>query len=451
MIQEHHARRLHWDLRLERDGVLVSWALPRGVPLDPSRNRLAIHTEDHPLDYFDFEGEIPAGNYGAGTVTRWDSGTYEAEKFRGDEVIVTLRGERVEGRYALFQTDGRNWMIHRMDPPPSGHEPFSERIEPMKATLAELPREDRDWAFEIKWDGVRAIAYCQPGKLRLQSRTMKEITGQYPEIAALLLQLEGREALLDGEIVAFDEEGKPSFQRLQRRMHVASDAEARRRRAQAPVTYVIFDLLHLDGTSLLGISYEARRARLEELGLDGDAWQTPSFHRGDGERILAATRERGLEGVIAKRLASPYRAGKRSRDWLKIKNVLAQEVVIGGWLPGRGRRDGVLGALAVGVYDHDREQPELRYVGKVGTGFGDAELRRLGARLEPLSRPESPFDGRQPEKGTRFVDPDLVAEVAFGEWTHAGTLRHPVYKGLRDDVSPRWVVRERPQEPGGRA
>lgn len=445
VIQEHHATRLHWDFRLERDGVLVSWALPRGVPQDPDENRLAVHTEDHPLDYFDFEGEIPKGQYGGGKVTQWDAGTYETEKWEDAKVVVRLSGRRVEGRYSLFRTggrDGRDWMIHRMDPPPAGRLPLPDRIEPMKATLAKLPRDDSDWAFEIKWDGVRAIALCRTGHVDLQSRTLRDITRQYPEIGAIALELEGREAALDGELVAFGDDGSPSFQRLQRRMHVADPAEVRKRRRDVPVTFVIFDLLHLDGESLIELPYEERRERLDGLGLDGESWQTPSYHRGDGPAMLELSRAQGLEGVVAKRLASPYRPGKRSRDWLKVKNVLGQEVVVGGWLPGKGRRGGGIGALLTGVYEGEGDKRHLRFAGKVGTGFGEEELRMLAERLEPLRRDTSPFEGRQPERAAIFAEPELVAEVAFAEWTSAGTLRHPSYKGLRDDKPAIQVVRE---------
>ncbi len=439
VIQEHHARRLHWDFRLERDGVLVSWALPRGVPDDPEHNRLAVHTEDHPLDYIDFAGEIPKGQYGGGKVTIWDAGTYEAEKFEPDKVVVRLQGKRVSGRYALFRTRGEDWMIHRMDERPADVDPFPERIEPMKATLAELPGDDRGWGHEIKWDGVRAIAYCAPGHLTLESRSLREITRQYPEVGAILLELDGEPVVLDGELVAF-ERGRPSFQRLQRRMHVASDAEVRRRMGDTPVTYVIFDLLYAGGESLLDRPYEQRRERLEALRLDGESWQTPTYHRGDGAALLAASRAQGLEGIVAKRLDSPYRPGKRGRDWLKIKNVRSQELVIGGWLPGKGRREGELGALLVGYHDEGR----LRYAGKVGTGFDAADLKLLRERLARLESDASPFEGRQPERGARFVDPKLVAEIDFGEWTNAGTLRHPSFKGLRDDKPAAEVVREEP-------
>jgi bifunctional non-homologous end joining protein LigD len=445
VIQEHHARRLHWDLRLERDGVLVSWALPRGVPDDPRRDRLAVHTEDHPLEYIDFEGEIPKGEYGAGEVTIWDRGTYEAEKFEPEKVIVELFGKRVRGRYAIFRTGGDDWLMHRMDAPEAGREPMPERIEPMKATLSALPPDPDAWAFEIKWDGVRTIAYCEPGRLRLESRNLREITGQYPEVRGVIEQLGARQAVLDGELVAFDDEGRPSFQRLQGRMHVSSEAEVRRRMRRVPVTYVIFDLLYLDGNSLLEAPYEERRRELESLELSGSSWQTPSSHRGDGPELLGASRERGLEGIVAKRLRGTYQPGRRSRDWLKVKNVRSQELVIGGWLPGKGRRQGEIGALLVGY--HEGGAGRLRYAGKVGTGFDAGDLRLLRKRLDPLRRTDSPFEGRQPERGSIFVEPTLVCEVDFSEWTKAGTLRHPSYKGLRDDKAAIDVVREEPAPP----
>lgn len=447
VIQEHHARRLHWDFRLEREGVLVSWALPRGVPLDPADDHLAVHTEDHPLDYFDFEGEIPAGQYGGGRVTRWDSGIYEAESWEDAKVVIRLSGERVEGRYALFRTGGdgdtRNWMIHRMDPPPPGRIPIPDGLEPMKARPAKLPADDAAWGFEIKWDGVRALARCRMGKVELRSRTGRDITATYPEIGDLALELEGAEAILDGELVAFDSDGRPSFQGLQRRMHVASKDQVRRLRTQMPVTYVIFDLLYHDGELLLELPYAERRARLERLGLDGESWRTPSYHRGDGASLLKLTRERGLEGVVGKRLDSPYRPGKRTREWIKVKNVRSQEVVVGGWLPGRGRREGRVGALLCGYYEGEGSERRLRYAGKVGTGFKERDLALLEERLAPLRREASPFEGRQPERAAIFADPELVVEVEFAEWTAAGTLRHPSFKGLRDDRPPRSVVRER--------
>jgi bifunctional non-homologous end joining protein LigD len=441
VIQEHHATRLHWDLRLEHDGVLASWAVPNGIPEEPEHNRKAVHTEDHPLEYLDFHGEIPAGNYGAGTMTIWDSGTYECHKWRDDEVMVTFAGERVQGRYVLFRAgaDEKDWMIHRMDPPADpDREPLPERLAPMLARAGSLPPDDSAWAFEVKWDGIRALAYSQPGRLRFESRNFNDITGRYPELRALNRALSSHQALLDGEIVAFDGEGRPSFERLQQRMNVSGESAIRRRAREVPVVYVVFDLLHLDGHSLLELPYAQRREQLLGLALDGPHWQTPAHHVGNGAALLDAVRGKALEGIVAKRLDSRYEPGRRSGAWLKVKAVRRQEVVIGGSLPGQGRRRDRIGALLTGWFD----EGELRFAGKVGTGFDERELDRLSALLAPLERPSSPFSGRQPQRGAIFVEPVLVAEVEFTEWTAEGMLRHPSYKGLRDDKRAADVVRE---------
>jgi bifunctional non-homologous end joining protein LigD len=446
VVQEHRARNLHWDLRLEHDGVAVSWALPKGVPQHPKENRLAVHTEDHPLEYLEFQGVIPKGEYGAGTMDVWDHGTYEAEKFRDDEVILTFAGERVKGRYALFQTSGKNWMIHRMDPPAdAARVPMPSEIRPMMATLSTLPRDEDGWGFEVKWDGVRAIAYSDAGHLRLESRNLRDISSQYPELRRLADELGASQAILDGEVVAFDESGHPDFQRLQTRMHLASDSAIRRRMSDTPVTYLIFDLLYLEGRVLLDSPYEERRSILDRLGLNGESWQTPRYHRGDGAALLEATREQGLEGVVAKRLESRYLPGRRSRAWLKVKNVTEQDLVIGGWLPGEGHRSSTLGALLVGYYEEDGGELRLRYSGRVGSGFTDNTLRDVMERLGPLARDESPFEGRQPHRESRFVEPRLVARVEFREWTRTRTLRAPVFKGLRDDADPAEVRIELPE------
>jgi bifunctional non-homologous end joining protein LigD len=455
VIHEHSATRLHWDLRLERDGVLASWAVPKGIPEQPKENHLAVWTEDHPLEYVDFHGEIPKGQYGAGTMTIWDSGTYDVLKWEPRKIEVALHGERLDARYALFAIspppagagDGskasppKEWMIHRMDPPAdAAREPMPEHVKPMLARAGKLPHDERAWAYEIKWDGVRAISYSTPGELRLESRNLKVITEQYPELARLNRALSSHSAILDGEIVAFDERGLPSFAALQRRMHVGSSAQARRLAKATPVTYMIFDLLWLDGHSLLDRPYAERRERLAALALDGERWQTPDHLTGKASDVLAATAEQGLEGIVAKRLDARYEPGARNASWIKIKNFDRQELVVGGWLPGEGRRSSRIGALLVGVYDSDGA---FRYAGRVGTGFSDAELDRLARLLEPLRRDESPFQaGEPPPRGAVFCEPQLVVEVEFSEWTARGSLRHPSYKGLREDKAADEVVRE---------
>jgi bifunctional non-homologous end joining protein LigD len=443
VVQEHSARRLHWDLRLEHEGAAASWAIPNGIPMSPEENRKAVHTEDHPLEYLSWEGEIPQGEYGAGTMRIWDSGTYELEKWNEAKVMVEFHGERLRGRYALFRAGQaeKDWMIHRIDPPEREADPFPESVVPMLAKLAPLPGDDEGWAVEVKWDGVRAIAYCRPGRLELQTRNLNVVTGSYPEVRRLSRQLGARDAVLDGELVAFDEEGRPSFERLQQRIHQTADAEVRRRMKTHPVTYVIFDLLYLDGRDLIDEPYTVRRELLEGLGLEGESWQTPGYSVGHARELLAAAAERQLEGIVLKRLDSRYAPGKRTGSWLKVKNLGRQEFVIGGWLPGEGRRRGTLGALLLGYHDPDGAG-ELRYAGKVGTGFSEGDLKELVARLRPLARKSNPF-GRKGPRGANYVEPVLVAEVEFRELTAEGMVRHGSFKGLREDKPAEQVGIER--------
>jgi bifunctional non-homologous end joining protein LigD len=301
VVQEHHARRLHWDFRLERDGVLVSWAVPKGIPPDPKKNHLAVHVEDHPLDYFDFAGDIPAGNYGAGHVSIWDTGTYETEKFSDREVMVVLHGKRVQGRYVLFRTDGKNWMIHRMDPPQDpGRQPMPERIEPMMAKLVtKPPTPDGAWGFEFKWDGIRAEAYVEGGTVRLVSRSGEIVTARYPEVHAMGRALGSKEVILDGEIVALDEKGRPSFEEIQQRMGLTSETEIRRKMKEVPVTYMVFDVMWQDGHSLLKEPYVTRRKALEALKLNGASWQTQGRARGHhGQKARLALRARAPQRCL---------------------------------------------------------------------------------------------------------------------------------------------------------
>jgi bifunctional non-homologous end joining protein LigD len=444
VVQEHHASSLHWDFRLERDGVLVSWAVPKGVPDDPKRNHLAVHVEDHPLEYGSFEGTIAHGEYGGGQVTIWDHGTYETEKWTDREVKVVLHGERTKGRFVLFQTGGKNWMIHRMDAPSrEDWQPIPDDLRPMLATLGSLPPDDELWAYEMKWDGVRALVRVEGGRITIKSRNDIDVTVSYPELRPLGEQLGSTQVLLDGEIVSFDDHGRPSFERLQQRMHVASAASARRLADSDPAAYLIFDLLHLDGRSLLDLPYTQRRELLDGLELAGESWQTPPAFEGNGAQAVRASQKQGLEGVVAKRLTSRYRPGRRSPDWVKVKNIRAQEVVVGGWSPGKGRRSGTIGSLLLGLPDAD--EGGLRYIGQVGTGFTDYMLADLLTRLKRLARKTSPFHPDVPRADARdaqWVSPRLVGEVAFGEWTSDGRLRHPAWRGLRPDKSPDEVVRE---------
>src|SRR5215472_3318502 len=437
VVQEHHARRLHWDFRLERDGVLVSWAVPKGVPEDPAVNHLAVHTEDHPLAYAWFSGEIPKGEYGAGTVTIWDRGTYDTVKWTDREVKVVLHGRRLTGGYTVFRTRGEDWMMHReRQPLPGVLTPMLARSDP------NLPPDDGSWALEMKWDGVRALAYCDGGRVRLVSRTGQDVTATYPELRGVGSALDRRQALLDGEVVALGESGWPDFEALQPRMHVSSADAARFLAADYPVTYLAFDLLHLDGRPLLDVPYAQRRALLEGLALDGPYCQVPPSFTGEpGAGVQAVSRQHDLEGVVAKRLDSRYEQGKRSGSWRKVKNMRQQETVIGGWRPGKGNRRGQIGSLLVGVQGPDG----LDYAGHVGTGFTDRTLRLLTAQLAPLRQDTSPFAAPLPADHARdavWAQPVLVAQVAFTGWTRAGRMRAPSYRGLRTDKDPAEVIRE---------
>jgi bifunctional non-homologous end joining protein LigD len=319
---------------------------------------------------------------------------------------------------------------------------------PMLATSGKLPRDDAGWAYEMKWDGLRAIGFVSDGLVRLSSRTARDITFVYPELAGLAAATGVEQAVLDGEIVAFAGGGWPDFEALQQRMNISTAAQARAIAAQVPVSYLAFDLLWLNGKALLDEPYARRRELLDDLALDDRHWQVPPAFIGEaGADIQAVSRMQHLEGVMAKRLQSRYEPGRRTTSWLKIKNVHRQEVVIGGWKPGEGGRAGWIGSLLLGVYDSSATDggAELVYCGHVGTGFTQQTLRMLGERLAPLRRPTSPFGDTVPPADARlaqWVEPELVAEVEFAGWTKSGRLRAPSYKGLRSDKNATEVIRE---------
>jgi bifunctional non-homologous end joining protein LigD len=310
----------------------------------------------------------------------------------------------------------------------------------MLAKLVATAPRGEGWAWELKWDGIRALAHVDGGEIRLSTRLGKDVTHRYPELHGLGDVLRGRDVLLDGEIVALDERGRPSFERLQQRMHVEGDPEIRRRARQTPVVYMIFDLLRLDGLSTLELPYAERRARLAALGLAGPAWQTPAHEMGDGHATLEVSRRYGLEGVVAKRVDSRYEPGRRSGAWVKVKHSLRQEFVVGGWQPGQGARTGSIGSLLVGYYDDGR----LHYAGRVGSGLSGAWIGELARLFGQCARDTSPFDVGTPPKGAHFVEPILVVEVRFAEWTSGGFIRQPTFLGARTDKNPRDVRRETP-------
>ncbi len=320
VVQQHDATRLHWDLRLEHEGVGVSWAVPKGIPQDPSENRKAVHTEDHPLEYMTFEGKIPKGEYGAGTVQIWDSGTYELEKWRDDEIIFRFDGERLHGRYVLFRAGGpKDWMIHRMDPAEGDPDPFPDPVPPMLPNEGELPRSTRGWAAELAWGGVRAIARCRPGRLDLRDADLEDIAARWPEVHRLSRQVGAHDAVLDGELVVFDDQGRPDPERLARRDKPGSDSAVRRRARDHPATYVIFDLLFLDGEDLTGTPYRRRRELLAGLGLEGEAWRVPANATTKIKELLAASAGQGVEGLVLKKQSSLYAPGRRTGEWLLVR------------------------------------------------------------------------------------------------------------------------------------
>ncbi|MGK8501657.1 ATP-dependent DNA ligase [Nocardia asiatica] len=431
VVQEHHARRLHWDVRLERDGVLVSWAVPKGPPTSPDQNRLAVHTEDHPMEYLDFHGAIPKGEYGAGEMTIWDSGTYETEKWRDDEVIVRFHGKRLTGRYALIQTNGNQWLMHLMragngaEPqerpdktpgriirPSNGPAPLPRGLSPMLATPGEVAELTADeWCFETKWDGFRLIAEIDSGALTLRSRAGNIVTDRYPGIAALRRELSGHQVVLDGEAVVFDDHGVAILGLLQ------ADA--------ARAVFVAFDVLYLDGTSLLRKRYSDRRRVLEALAANAPSLVVPPRLDGSGADALRYSQEQGLEGVVAKRKDSVYLPGKRGHSWVKQRNWRTQQVLIGGWRRSTARD---FKSLLVGI-PHDGR---LVYVGRVGTGFDEPDMRALAARLRKLERKTSPFDNdltAEERKEAVWVTPKLGGTVRFMNWTEAGRLWHPAWVG----------------------
>jgi bifunctional non-homologous end joining protein LigD len=435
VIQEHHARRLHYDFRLERNGVLVSWAVPKNLPDTPSVNHLAVHTEDHPMEYLTFAGEIPKGEYGGGKVVVWDTGTYETEKFNdnppdgaaeGGEVIVTLHGKKISGRYALIQTDGKNWLAHRMK---EQKHPQAGDLAPMLATEGSIDKlKATQWAFEGKWDGYRVLVDANRGRLNLRSRRGRDVTSEYPQLQALAADLADHHVILDGEAVVLDESGVPSFSAMQNR------------KRSTRLEYWAFDILHLDGRSLLRAKYSDRRKILEALA-DGGGLIVPDLLAGDGPEALKYASKQRWEGVVAKKRDSTYQPGRRSASWIKDKIWNTQEVVIGGWREGEGGRSSGIGALMLGIPDSDG----LKFVGRVGTGFTEKELTMLKGVLKPLVTNESPFNARlstQDAKRVTFVRPELVGEVRYSERTGDDRLRQPSWRGLRTDKEPGEVVWE---------
>ena len=527
-VQQHRATRMHFDFRMEHNGVLLSWPIPRGPTLDPAIKRLAVHTEDHPVDYGDFEGVIPSG-YGAGTVLLWDIGTYQWTRETAQDVDASLAkgdlkfrlfGTRLSGEFALVKIGDRgrryggssdrdkNWLlIKKRDeavvqgyealehetsvktgrslaeiardgggdpreaararraaragsdsprvpadsvarPAPGGRSTSSKTAsgalpEPMLATTVDRPFTRDGWFFELKWDGVRALAAVEEGRVRLAGRSGRDETSRYPELATLGRALRGHSAIVDGEIVVMEDDGRPSFERLQSRINVTRDSDVRRAMRDHPATYVVFDILRLDGRDLTSTALRIRKKTLKDVITPVDGVMFADHVERDGESLFAAVSGRGIEGMIGKRADSSYQPGRRSPDWVKVKAWQTQSCVIAGWTGGRGRRHDRLGALILGVYEGD----DLVHCGQVGTGFDEPTLRDLRRRLDAMVAEHTALRRapRTSEPAT-WVRPELVCEVRHAGWTKQGILRHPSYLGLREDLAPQGCVREEPAE-----
>jgi bifunctional non-homologous end joining protein LigD len=503
-IQRHRATALHYDFRLEIGGVLVSWAVPKGPTLDPSERRLAMRTEDHPVEYLDFEGVIPKGEYGGGDVIVWDWGHFEPEAetpdpsaaLRDGEIKFVLHGQKVRGRFTIVRTDRRGrrgaddgreqWLLlHKRDafaadgwdaadhprsvktgrtndevrdgptaafaadpPKPLGEidlsaarlEPMPEFVPPMRATLATEPFNDPDWLFEVKWDGYRVEAVVRDGQVHLWTRNRQDAARYFPDLIGPPTWIEAREAIVDGEVVALDEAGRPRFSLLQDRsgIHVGRAAGTKRPGPPAPVVFQAFDLIHLDGRSLLDVPLAERKRLLRSRLRDHPRVRYAGHVEADGEAFFRAAQDQELEGIVAKLGRSPYEPGRRSRSWLKLKVRPEQEAVIVGWLPGQGSHV-ELGSLIMAV----RSGGQWVHAGQVGSGLGARTRRELRAALDELATPDSPLDPVPRLKGARWVEPRLVARVEFADWTAEGLLRQAAFKGLEVGRDPREVRRER--------
>ena len=504
VIQKHHASRLHYDFRLEADGVLASWAVPKGPSFDPADKRLAMHVEDHPMDYRTFEGIIPKGNYGAGEVIVWDEGTYElaegtdaAQEIAKGKIKFRMYGKKMHGEFTLVRIKGRTsesgdpWLLFKdrdeyvdkkydiakdnksvktgrtvesyAEDPTAPHwisdrksaketksaakkasarakrDPIPVIKTPMLATLVDEPFDDDEWLFEIKWDGYRAICTVdEKGAISLISRNGLDFLGKFPELDELRNAWTTLPIVVDGEIVSLDDEGRSSFQRLQESLNSRRGAE-RPKKARKPLMFAAFDLLYADGKDLRRTPLEERKALLERCVADPAIVLYSKHVAGAGRALFEQAQQRHLEGIIGKKRDSLYQE-RRTRDWVKIKAQLMQEFAIGGYTEPRGSRSG-FGSLLLGLYDKGK----FYYVGHVGTGFDAKTLQSMTRDLKKIERKTSPFvNPVEANTKAHFVEPELVAEVRFTEWTRDGLLRQPAFLGLRLDKDPKGCVRERP-------
>jgi bifunctional non-homologous end joining protein LigD len=510
-VQRHDATRLHYDFRLEMDGVLKSWAVPKGPSLEPLSKHLAMHVEDHPLEYGNFEGNIPKGEYGGGSVMLWDRGTFDllgdvsgADQIARGDLKFRLHGEKLSGEFALVLMRGRGkgneWLLIKKkdesaqpgynvedharsvltgrsqeeiarELPPlkvadapaapakrskknsrrealtalSGAQrsPMPQSVAPMMGSLVDRPPSGDEWLYEIKWDGVRALCFIENQQVRIFSRSGHRCEQQYPEMSVLPHYVDAETVILDGEIAVLDEKGRSSFNMIQPRISVSDPNTIAHLARSTPATIFLFDVLYLDGYDLRGVPLEQRKSLLKEILEPTDQIRYSDHFIANGEAMLEAARQNGLEGILAKRRDSKYE-GRRSHSWLKIKATSQQEFVIGGFTHGEREH---FSSLVLGLYQGDK----LTHAGQVGTGFNDKSLKEIYARLQPLITSKNPFTGavKMPREVT-WVKPELVCEIKYLEFTPDGLLRAPVFLGLRTDKQAREVVRETP-EPAAQA
>jgi bifunctional non-homologous end joining protein LigD len=441
VIHKHRATRLHYDVRLERDGALPSWAVPKGLPTAKGDKRMAVRTEDHPLEYGKFEGTIPEGHYGAGEVRIFDDGWYEPIEWTDTKVSFRLHGRRYPDLEFHFVKTNRDWLGFLASAQTRPLIAAPPRFSPMLAEGGHEAFDDDGWWFEPKLDGIRCLAELSTGETVLRTRTGRDATAQYPELHMIHELIDQVNAVIDGEIVAFDADGRNSFEALQGRMNLANPREIDRARKRLPVSLVAFDLLWLDGHDLTGLPLEQRRELLALVVEEDDRLRVTAHIVGEGKAMVAAAEAQQLEGVVAKRIGSPYVPGKRTDAWRKIKLRQTQDCVILGFTPGQGGRGKTFGALLVGAYDAGA----LRWVGQVGSGLSDTQLTALLERLQGLTTAEPAVEDLRGVKGAVFVEPALVCEVEYLEMTKGtGKMRAPVFKRLRDDKLPADCVLERP-------
>src|SRR5579862_8216955 len=477
-VQKHHASHLHYDFRLEKDGVLLSWAVPKGPSPEPTDKRLAMHVENHPVEYLEFEGTIPQGEYGGGTVMLWDLGTYEEKPdSKGNEIKFILHGRKLGGEFVLVRTGGqKQWLLIKkkdefagrpvdddhsvktgrtMDEIAAGkaavwfsdlpadaaefdlsdapEAPMPQSVEPMMATLAEKAFSHPDWLYEVKWDGIRAIAFVTEKGVRLMTRRGNDCTAQYPELQDIGRELDATECVVDGEIVAYDDKGLPNFHLLQQRMNLQRASDIAHAQREVPVGFQLFDLLYVDGRDLRKLPLVQRKALLRRI-VQPKGYVLYSDHvEKDGEAFYRAVVDKGLEGIVAKEKASPYLAGKRTRHWLKLKAIKEMDCVVGGWTEGQGARK-ALGSVCLGLYQPDGK---LCFVCNAGSGFDQRTLTQTLDLLQPIEIPKHPF-ARKPEPPERYhwVEPRYVFRIKYSNFTPEGFVRHPVFMALRSDKAP---------------